>query len=212
VPLKIFIIWHFKISTSWLGDLIVKYPAKQIKAIKDWPVELKQQDISDNRKSGKSIPMKKMATTLLKAGFIAGSLDILLAFVNAWLSSGVSPERVLRFIASGLIGTKAFQDPDGMALLGLAIHFFIAFFWTAVFFFCYPICKGIVRSKFMQGVLYGIFVWLIMNVVVLPVTNTPKSGFQWSEGTGILIIAIGFPVAHFTRIYYQEKEIILNKK
>ncbi|MGC4231394.1 MAG: hypothetical protein QM594_00140 [Niabella sp.] len=154
--------------------------------------------------------MKKMATIPLKAGLIAGSLDILLAFVNAWWSSGVSPERVLRFIASGLIGTKAFQEPGGMALLGLAIHFFIAFFWTAVFFFCYPRFKNIIRSKFMQGALYGVLVWVIMNVAVLPVTNAPKSGFQWSDaikGMGILIIAIGFPLAHFARTYYQEKEL-----
>lgn len=115
---------------------------------------------------------------ILKTGFIAGSLDILLAFSNAWLSSGVSPNRVLQFIASGLLGEKAFQDSYSIALFGMGIHFFIAFFWTALFFFFYPSYKKLVGSIFVQGVLYGIFVWLIMNVLVLPFTNVPRSDFS----------------------------------
>ncbi len=150
--------------------------------------------------------MKITTTTLLKAGFIAGSLDILFAFANAWWSSGVSPERVLRFIASGLIGGKAFQNPGSIALLGLAIHFFIAFFWTGIFFFFYPKIRNIIHSKFLQGILYGIFVWLAMNLIVLPITNAPKLEFQWYDaikGIVILFIAIGFPLAHFAHKYYQ---------
>jgi len=149
-----------------------------------------------------------MKNNLLKAGLAAGSLDILFAFVNAGLSSGVLPDRVLRFVASGLIGEKAFQDSAGVAFLGLGIHFFIAFFWTVVFFLLYPKFKNIFRSELLQAAIYGIFVWLIMNLVVLPLTNAPKLGFQWldvAKGILILIIAIGFPLVYFARQYYKSK-------
>lgn len=146
--------------------------------------------------------MNKTRSAILKAGLIAGSLDILLAFANAWWSSGVSPLRVLQFIASGLLGQKAFQPSYGIALLGLALHFFIAFFWTVLFFIIYHHYKRMVRSPFLQGVFYGLFVWSIMNLLVLPLTNVPRSDFQWLgaiKGIVILIIAIGLPLAYFAR-------------
>ncbi|MBX3238518.1 MAG: hypothetical protein KIT80_06995 [Chitinophagaceae bacterium] len=150
---------------------------------------------------------KKLATEIIKTGLLAGTLDILLAFGNAWWSARVSPGRVLRFIASGLIGTKAFSGPQSIMLLGLVLHFVIAFCWTAAFFLLYPKIPGIVRHKILQAVLYGIVVWVIMNGVVLPVSSVPASGFQWSvalKGMLILIVAIGLPVVHFAGRYWRK--------
>lgn len=78
--------------------------------------------------------MNKIPGSVLKIGFIVGSFDIVLAFIDAWWSYDILPMRVLQFIASGLLGEKAFQQPYGPALIGLAIHFLIALFWTILFF------------------------------------------------------------------------------
>ncbi len=150
---------------------------------------------------------KNLITGIITAGLLAGTLDILLAFANAWWSAGVSPGRVLRFVASGLIGTKAFSGPPSIMLLGLVLHFVIAFCWTAVFFLLYPKISGIIRHKIVQAVLYGIVVWVIMNLVMLPASRVPASGFQWSaalKGMLILILAIGLPVAHFAGRYWKK--------
>ncbi|WP_316811476.1 hypothetical protein [Pedobacter heparinus] len=152
--------------------------------------------------------MNKTSTAILKTGIIVGSLDILLAFANAWFGSGISPTRVLQFIASGVMGEKAFQYSYGITLLGLAIHFFIAIFWTALFFIIYNRFKRIVRTPLLQSVFYGLFVWFVMNVLVLPLSNVPKSNFQWLEAIKsvvILIIAIGLPLVYFARQYYSGK-------
>ncbi|RAV29128.1 hypothetical protein [Sinomicrobium soli] len=146
--------------------------------------------------------MNKTTAIILKAGFVTGSLDILLAFVNAWFSSGISPMRVLLFIASGLLGNKAFEQSYTIALLGLAIHFLIAFFWTSLFFVIYPTLKKVARSVVLQGILYGTIVWLVMNLLVLPITRAPKIEFQWldaTKGLFILVIAIGLPLSYFAR-------------
>lgn len=144
---------------------------------------------------------------IIKAGLVTGSLDILLACANAWWSAGVSPERVLRFVASGLIGKNAFQDLPAFAFLGLLIHYCIAFFWTIFFFLLYPKLKSIIRNKYFQGILYGIFIWLAMNLLVLPVSRTPEITFHWLDalkGAGILIIAIGLPLAFIAGKYYRD--------
>ncbi|MGN6437383.1 MAG: hypothetical protein ACTHMM_12660 [Agriterribacter sp.] len=151
--------------------------------------------------------MNKTLQAILKAGIVAGSLDILLAFANAWFSSGVSPMRVLQFIASAVMAKKAFQQSYRSALLGLAIHFIITLVWTGLFFAIYNHYKRVVRSAFLQSVFYGLFIWLVMNLLILPLTNVPKSGFQWTgaiKGAIILIIAIGFPLVSFARKHYQE--------
>ncbi len=152
--------------------------------------------------------MKRNLTAgVLKTGLFAGVLDIFFAFANAWWSSGVTPDRVLRFIASGLIGTRAFAGGLATALLGLALHFAISFFWTAAFFLLYPKLSGIIRRKSLQAILYGMMIWGIMNWIVLPVSRVPDSDFSWSaalKGMAILIIALGFPLAHFSGKYWED--------
>lgn len=150
---------------------------------------------------------KNYIPLIIKAGLVTGSLDILFAFANAWWSPGISPERVLQFIASGLMGKSAFQSLPAIAFLGLAIHYFIAFCWTVLFFFVYPTLKNIIRNKFLQAVLYGLFIWLVMNLLILPVTRTPQQTFYWPDafkGAAILIIAVGLPLAYFAQKYNKE--------
>ncbi len=89
---------------------------------------------------------KNYILLIIKASLVTGSLDILFAFANAWWSAGISPERVLQFIASGLFGKSAFQGLPAIAFLGLAIHYFIAFCWTVLFFFVYS------KFKILSGI------------------------------------------------------------
>ena len=62
-------------------------------------------------------------------GLIAGILDITTAFIR-WRP----PVRLLQGIASGLLGPHAFQGGWGTAVLGLALHFFIAFSAAAIYY------------------------------------------------------------------------------
>src|SRR5471030_331245 len=66
-------------------------------------------------------------------GLIAGTLDILAAFLNLH-RVGVAPERVLQGIASGLLGRSSFRGGMATAALGLFCHFLIAFGAAAVYY------------------------------------------------------------------------------
>lgn len=155
---------------------------------------------------------KNYILLIIKASLVTGSLDMLFAFANAWWSAGVTPERVLQFIACGLLGKSAFQSLPAIAFLGLTIHYFIAFCWTVLFFLVYSKFKNIIRSKFLQAVLYGLFIWMVMNLLILPVTRTPQQTFYWPDalkGAAILIIAVGLPLVCFAQKY--NKECVDNK-
>ena len=66
-------------------------------------------------------------------GLIAGALDLAAAFVNSGMR-GIGPLRVLRAIASGLLGADAAKGGLATAALGLVLHFFIATTATAVYY------------------------------------------------------------------------------
>ena len=158
--------------------------------------------------ASQTLPGKNLIKTILITGLIAGTLDILAASTNAYLRSGISPIRVLQFVASGLFGTEAFSGGLTMAFSGLIIHYMIALSWTLLFFLIYPKLSFLSKNKIVTGILYGIFVWLAMNFVVLPLTAVPKSPFNATQaivGTVILIFMIGLPISILANRYYSNK-------
>jgi len=145
-----------------------------------------------------STAKKGLLKAILITGLIAGTLDILAAFGSAWLNSSTTPERVLQFVASGVFGMGAFSGGDAMILYGLVFHYAIATTWTAIFFVAAGKFKFLVSQKWLSGITYGCFVWLVMNLAILPLSNTPKFPFNINSamvGTLILIAAIGIPIS-----------------
>jgi len=69
---------------------------------------------------------------ILKIGLFAGTLDITDALVYSYVR-GVAPARVFQYIASGLIGTRAFLLGTNSVVLGLILHYTIALGWTGLF-------------------------------------------------------------------------------
>lgn len=135
---------------------------------------------------------------ILWGGLTAGVLDILAAFAtNA--SRGVMPMRVLRSVASGLLGRAAFQGGAGMPVLGLALHFVIAFGAAAVYYAASRKLTFLARQPIIYGPLYGIAVFWFMNLVVLPLSAIPFNvSFKPSiVAIGLIVhmLCVGLPIA-----------------
>ena len=139
---------------------------------------------------------------------MAGTLDAVAAIVV----SQASPAAVFKFIASGAFGAgKAFSGGDVMIIWGVLFHYFIALSWTVLFFFMYPALPWIRKNKYITGLLYGIFVWIIMNRVVMPLSEIPQRPFNLKgalTGMSILMVAIGLPISILTHRYYLRKGIV----
>jgi len=148
--------------------------------------------------------------TIVLSGIVAGVLDILAAITMRSLQTGKnSAEPVLRFVASGIFGREAFSGGEAMVFWGLAFHFIIAFCFAFLFFVLYPHLGFIKRYKVLGAIVYGLFVWVVMNRIVVPLSNTPRLPFKW-EGAlihmVILIICIGIPVSFITHHYYKKHQ------
>jgi len=145
---------------------------------------------------------------ILKAGFIAGVLDLSAAMVTYMIiSTGKNPVNILNYIASGVFGKEtAYSGGWSMAVLGLIFHFIIAMIWAILFYVLYPYFNKMVKNKWLAGILYGILVWIIMNRVVVPLSNTPKNPFKLSSAiiaVLTLIIFLGIPISLVTDHYYK---------
>jgi hypothetical protein len=152
-------------------------------------------------------PPKGLLISIFQAGLIAGTLDAIAAINNYIINTnGGNPLKVFRFIASGIFGKEATEkDMVAMAFLGLQLHFLIAISFATFFFLIYPRIKILAKNIIISGVLFGIFVWLVMNKIVVPLSNTPKLPFDITQmfvGIAILVLAVGLPIALLAKKYY----------
>ncbi|MEP6692081.1 MAG: hypothetical protein ABJD07_13055 [Gemmatimonadaceae bacterium] len=95
--------------------------------------------------------------------------------------------RLFQGVAATLLGKGALDGGTQTALVGVLMHFGVAFGWSAVFIFLVMRAdwvRGLVTSR--SGVvrvaaLYGPFIWLVMSLVVIPllVHRPPSITIRW---------------------------------
>jgi hypothetical protein len=135
---------------------------------------------------------------IIAAWLLAGTLDITAAVLYYLGPSSTRAARMLRGIASGVLGARAFDGGAATALLGLALHYLIALIWTVVFVVAFRRLGALRRHLVLTGVAYGVIVWLVMNLVVLPLSNVSRAPFDLRAAVIaaiILILCIGLPIS-----------------
>jgi hypothetical protein len=165
-------------------------------------------------KAFKYVPMKsstlnpvlqvRAIKTILFTGFLAGTLDAFAAIVVYQ----ADPLKLFQFIASAAFGNEAFAGGTTMVLWGVLFHYFIACFWTLLFFIIYPRISLLWQNILMTGLIYGIVIWLCMNLVVLPLSKISQGPFDLSQvmiGMLILMIMVGLPIALMAHRYYRQQ-------
>ena len=132
-----------------------------------------------------------------------GTLDILDAIVFFGLRNRVAPTRIFQSIAAGLLGRAAFSGGLRTAILGGALHYFIAFMVVATYFVLSRAIAFLRQRPIIAGIGYGMCVYLFMNLVVLPLSNAGRGVFVWpviANGVLIHMFAVGLPSSVFARL------------
>ena len=138
------------------------------------------------------------ARALLLGGLTVGVLDALDALVFLGLR-GVPPARLFQGIASGLLGRSAFAGGTATALLGVLLHFFIAFAVVATYHMAARRLSGLTLQPWVYGPLYGLLVYAVMNFIVIPLSaigaRGPRSTSALLNGLLIHALGVGLPAA-----------------
>jgi len=148
--------------------------------------------------------------TILLAGLLVGTLDITAALINFKLSTGRNPIIVLQYIASAVFGkSRAYSEGNNMLFLGAVFHFIIAYFFTIIFFILYINFRFMSKNRLITGIAYGILIWCVMNLVVVPVAL--NNYVKWNQQTWInlliLICMIGIPLSFIAHWYFKKKTV-----
>lgn len=122
---------------------------------------------------------------LVRAGLLTGLTDGLFACVLFAGFYGSTVTRLWQGVASTLLGPSALDGGTRTALIGVGMHFGVAFAWSALFLLLFessPPLRRLGRSR--AGVLalaavYGPLVWVAMSMVVIPLLTGRPPSITW---------------------------------
>jgi hypothetical protein len=144
-------------------------------------------------------PRARAFETIVLGGLTAGTLDIIDAFVVSGLR-GVTPTRVLHYIASGVLGPSASEGGMLAAALGLTLHFVIALGAAATYLAASRTFPVLLRRPIVCGLTFGLAVWAVMRYVVVPLSLVRASAaapplLLLMNQLGIHALGVGLPIA-----------------
>jgi hypothetical protein len=107
-------------------------------------------------------------------GLIIGTADVIIYhwFVTSVLG-GVPLISVYQYIASGALGESAFAGGIVTALLGVLFHYIFSIVIAGVFILSAERMPLIRRFVIPGSLLYGFGVFIVMNMIVTPLSATP---------------------------------------
>ena len=140
--------------------------------------------------------------TIVYGGLAVGVLDFLDANIFFGLWYGAKPMRIWQSVASGLIGRERAVVNGGLktALLGVFLHFVIAFLIATVFYGASLILPTLIRQPVIWGLIYGVACYYVMTYVVVPLSAVPPrtAPVPWPTFLNGVIghaLLVGLPVA-----------------
>jgi hypothetical protein len=150
---------------------------------------------------------QKKNPTILLLCLVAGTLDAIAAILMSLKYPAAS---VFKFIASGWFGKAALEGGTIMVIWGLIFHYLIASSYCILFFFLYPRFKRLIKNKIAIAIIISLLIRLVMNFIVLPMSNIPKGTEPFSIisfviSILVLSVAVGAPIVIFADRYYKDK-------
>ncbi|HLZ52181.1 MAG TPA: hypothetical protein VKP61_15650 [Candidatus Acidoferrum sp.] len=137
-------------------------------------------------------------SAIFVGGLIAGTLDLTAAFI-------LYGPAVPRGIAAGVLGPRAFQGGAATYALGIVLHFLIALSAAAVYYAASRKLEFLTEHFLVCGLFYGIAVYLVMNLIVLPLSalhaRDPLSLVGTITGLLIHMSCVGLPISFIARRY-----------
>ncbi len=137
-------------------------------------------------------------SAILWGGLLGGAGDFFFAFFfYGWKI------RVFQSVAAGLIGREAaFGGGVPTFLLGIVLHFVVAFIWAALFWALSRKLPVLCEHPIPAGLIYGLVIFYGMNSVVLPLSALhlkawPLAWTPWPIAGHMFLV--GLPIALMVR-------------
>ena len=131
--------------------------------------------------------MASILKTSIYAGLIAGTIDI----GAACTINKIGPGPILRFIASGLLGTPLPHE-TWVYCLGMGLQWMMSIIIAAIFVIAAIKIPALLRRWIAAGIAYGIVVYFVMTFVVVPLSKAKAGHVTMSSFAENLLAMILF--------------------
>jgi hypothetical protein len=115
--------------------------------------------------------------SLIRSIALGGMFIFISQFIHQWIVITLIQKTpfilVWQYIASGALGESAFTGGMGTALLGVFFHLIVSFAVAAVFILSASRIPLLRRYAIPGSLLYGFGVFIVMNMIVTPLSATP---------------------------------------
>ncbi|MGA2561365.1 MAG: hypothetical protein ABSF17_16950 [Terracidiphilus sp.] len=158
-------------------------------------------DVSTDTKTRVSNPLLAIAA----GGLIAGILDLGQAIF-------LFGAKIPLAIAAGLLGPQAFGGGAPTYILGVLLHFFIAFSAATIYFAASRKLRFLTEYALICGLFFGVAVELVMRLIVLPLSALHASGpyayRDLVQGLAVHMVIVGLPISFSVRLFARAAEPI----
>lgn len=139
---------------------------------------------------------KNALLAIAVGGLIAGALDLTQACILFGWDIPLS-------IAGGLLGPRAFHGGMATYLLGVLLHFFIAFSAAAIYYAASHRLAFLKEHPLVCGLFFGAAVELVMRLIVLPLSALHARGpyelHDLIQGLLVHMVVVGLPISFSVR-------------
>ena len=148
--------------------------------------------------AARTLPVSR---AIVYATVVVGVLDAADGVVFRGLQ-GQNPIQVLQYIASSLLGARSFSGGLATAGLGVLLHFAVALVVAAIYILVSRRVAVLRMQWVLIGLLYGVAVWAVMNLMLLPMTAVAPSPITTAALVNGIIghaLFVGLPSTFFAK-------------
>jgi hypothetical protein len=153
------------------------------------------------RGSGSAARTLPVSRAILYATLVVGLLDATDGVVFLGLH-GQNPIQVLQYIASSLLDARSFSGGLATAGLGLVVHFAVSLVVATIYILASRRIAVLRTQWVLLGFLFGAAVWVVMNLIVLPLTAVAHGPIPTAALINGIIghaLFVGLPSAFFAQ-------------
>lgn len=137
-------------------------------------------------------------------GLALATLDALFATTYWRFAAGMPWTRVFQSVAAGVLGLQAsIAGGERTAWLGVGLHYAIAMCFVVAYTIVATHLDALVRRPLVSGALYGLLLYVVMNLVVIPLSaigHLPKfDDVPWVASSIAMHVVFGLICAFAAR-------------
>jgi hypothetical protein len=140
--------------------------------------------------------------SIVAGGIAVALLDAANAVLFWYFYRGTEPHVIFQSIAAGLYGRASFSGGMTTAWIGALLHCVIAFGVATTYYLGCLATPLLYRRAVLCGMTYGAIVYLVMNRIVIPLSNATPAPFRpawFAANFGGHLLLVGLPVALIAR-------------